>query len=391
MSDYRTDPGSTFAAPLFSGKNVLVTGGTGSLGQVLVRRLLSGAHGRPASVTVLSRDEAKQHDMRLTFNRLGTTSEDPIWRDSERLLRFRVGDVRDPASVAESLACKDVVFHAAALKQVPTCEYFPTEAISTNIQGAINLTRTIAAAAPGVKALIGISTDKACWPVNVMGMSKALQERVLISANIAAPGTRFMCCRYGNVLASRGSVLPVFLDQIRHGGPVTITTRTMTRFLLSLETAVDTIIATYALGQAGEIFVPKVPAARISTLAEVLIGDRPLDIVETGIRPGEKIHEVLVARDEASRTVERGGYYVVRPALPDLHADSIPSGPPALTREFASHQKLMSKAALTRMLRESGYLPAAAITARRIARPATSLVARPARRALSTTAANIVS
>lgn len=391
MNDYRTDPGSTSSTPLFSGKHVLVTGGTGSLGQVLVRRLLSAAHGRPASVTVLSRDEAKQHDMRLTFNRLGTTSEDPIWRDSERLLRFRVGDVREPSSVAEALAGKDVVFHAAALKQVPTCEYFPTEAISTNIQGAINLTRTIAAAAPGVEALVGISTDKACWPVNVMGMSKALQERVLISANIAAPATRFMCCRYGNVLASRGSVLPVFMDQIRHGGPVTITTRTMTRFLLSLETAVDTIVATYALGRAGEIFVPKVPAARIHTLAEVLIGDRPLDIVETGIRPGEKIHEVLVARDEASRTVERGGYYVVRPALPDLHDERCPPGPPALKREFASNQKLMSKSALTRMLRENGYLPAPTVAARRAALPGALEIPRPQRGPLSTTAASSAS
>jgi UDP-glucose 4-epimerase len=333
---------------MFDGKRVLVTGGTGSLGKVLVRRLLSGRHGRPESVTVFSRDEAKQYDMRLLFNRLAAASEDVIYGDHERVLRFRIGDVRDFGSVQQVLRTTDVVFNAAALKQVPNCEYFPGEAIATNIGGPLNITRAIATYHLPVESVIGISTDKACHPVNVMGMTKSLQERILISANIECPNTRMICARYGNVLASRGSVIPLFHSQIKSGGPVTITTSKMTRYFLSLEQAVDTIIAAYRLGRPGDTFIPQVPSSRIVLLAQCLIGDRPVAIKEIGIRPGEKIHEILVAEDEAERTVEAENYYVIRSSLPELQ-DSLPAKP-ALSAEYSSGSDLMNTDEIMAML-----------------------------------------
>lgn len=336
----------------FEGKRVLVTGGTGSLGKVLVRRLLSGRHGQPSCVLVLSRDEAKQYDMRLAFARLAAASEDVIYRDHQRVLRFRTGDVRDYATVAEVLRGVDVVFNAAALKQVPNCEYFPSEAIATNIHGPLNIARAISEHEMPVEAVIGVSTDKACHPVNVMGMTKALQERVFISANLKCPRTRFMCARYGNVLASRGSVVPLFHSQIKSGGPVTITNREMTRYFLSLEQAVTTIVDTYRLGCPGEIFIPRVPSSRIEMLAQCLIGERNIGIVDIGIRPGEKVHEILVAEDEAERTVSREAYYVIRPALPEL-GDGTPRVP-ALTGEYSLHDGFMNRAELVEMLHANG-------------------------------------
>ena len=334
---------------LFDGRRVLVTGGTGSLGRALVRRLLSGEVGRPAAVTVFSRDEGKQHDMRMAFHGLSTGSEDAIYRDYADILRFWIGDVRDFDAVARAMRGVDVVFHAAALKQVPTCEYHPGEAVATNVHGAENITRAIERAGLAVEAVIGISTDKACMPVNVMGMTKALQERVLISAGLHSPNTRFVCARYGNVLASRGSVVPVFHSQIRAGGPVTVTMPEMTRFLLTQRQAIDTVLDAFRSGRTGETFVPRVPAARVVTLAECLIGDRDVEIAEVGIRPGEKVHEILVAVDEARRTVARDGYYVIRPALPELQ-----SGEPieaALAREYGSEHELVGHDEVTALLR----------------------------------------
>ena len=339
---------------VFEGKRVLVTGGTGSLGKVLVRRLLSGRHGHPASVLVLSRDEAKQYEMRLAFDRLAAASEDVIYHDHRKVLRYRTGDVRDYTTVVQAMRQADVVFHAAALKQVPNCEYFPSEAMATNVGGALNLARAVHELNLPVEAVIGISTDKACHPVNVMGMTKAMQERVFISANLGRPGTRFLCARYGNVLASRGSVVPLFHSQIRAGGPVTITTRAMTRYFLSLDEAVTTVIDTYRLGRAGEIFVPRVPSSRIEMVAECLIGNRDIEIIETGIRPGEKVHEVLIAEDEAERTVVREAYFAIRPALPEL--DDGVRIVPALRGEYSSRMGFMSAAALREMLRANGLL-----------------------------------
>ncbi|MDJ0976111.1 MAG: polysaccharide biosynthesis protein [Planctomycetota bacterium] len=329
-------------------KRVLVTGGTGSLGKVLVRRLLSGELGNPARITVLSRDEAKQHEMRLGYQKRRAATDEVIYRKASDVLRFRIGDVRDPNDVTAALREADVVFNAAALKQVPTCEYFPNQAVDTNIGGAANIVRAIRNLGLPIETVVGISTDKACKPVNVMGMTKAIQERIFIKANLDAPGTRFVCVRYGNVLSSRGSVIPLFHEQIRAGGPVTITTTDMTRFLLSLDQAVDTVFAALTEGEAGDLYIPRVPAAKITDLAAALIGDRGIETRVTGIRPGEKIHEVLVSEEEVHRTIERGDYYVVRPILPELAP--LEDLEPALETEFSSGAFVMSRAELDELL-----------------------------------------
>jgi FlaA1/EpsC-like NDP-sugar epimerase len=308
---------------LLNGKRVVITGGTGSLGFVLARRLLRGELGEPAKITVFSRDEAKQHAMRLWYQRRTSVTDEVIYHNFERMLRFQIGDVRDYAAVSSVLRDADVVFNGAAMKQVPTCEYFPYEATLTNILGAENIVRAIQRHDLPVETVIGISTDKASKPVNVMGMTKAIQERIFVGANLGSTSTRFVCARYGNVLASRGSVIPLFLDQIASGGPVTITTPEMTRFLLSLDQAVDTVFAALKEARSGETYIPRVPSARIVDVADVLIGDRPIETAVTGIRPGEKVHEILVSEEEAFRTFERGSYYVIAPMLPELrHEDS---------------------------------------------------------------------
>ncbi len=304
-----------------SGKRILVTGGTGSLGQTLVKRLLTGEMGRPEKITVFSRDEAKQHHMRLEFLDKTAATDDVIYQNSQELLNFRIGDVRDYPALLAAMRKADVVFHAAALKQVPSCEYFPLEAVQTNIIGASNVVRAVRENALTVETVVGISTDKACKPINVMGMTKALQERVLIEANIDCPETRFMCVRYGNVIASRGSIVPLFVEQVRHNKPLTVTLKEMTRFLLSLDKAVDTVFAAITDGKRGETFVPQVASAKMVDVAKALMGDKDLPIVFTGIRPGEKIHEIMVSEEECFRTVERNGYYVILPVLPELRAE----------------------------------------------------------------------
>jgi UDP-glucose 4-epimerase len=304
-----------------SGKRILVTGGTGSLGQTLVKRLLTGEMGRPERITVFSRDEAKQHHMRLEFLNKAAATDDVIYKNSQELLNFRIGDVRDYPALLAAMRKADVVFHAAALKQVPSCEYFPLEAVQTNIIGASNVVRAVRENALTVETVVGISTDKACKPINVMGMTKALQERVLIEANVDCPETRFMCVRYGNVIASRGSIVPLFVEQVRHNKPLTVTLKEMTRFLLSLDKAVDTVFAAISDGKSGETFVPQVASAKMVDVAKALMGDKELPIVFTGIRPGEKIHEIMVSEEECFRTVERNGYYVILPVLPELRGD----------------------------------------------------------------------
>ncbi len=330
------------------GKCVLITGGTGSLGQVLVRRLLGGEMGQPSKIIVFSRDEAKQHAMRVAYLHQRVVTDEVIYHNFRELLEFRIGDVRDFHSVAAALRGVDVVFNAAALKQVPTCEYFPFEAVTTNIAGPENIVRAIQEHELPVETVIGISTDKACKPVNVMGMTKAIQERVFIQANMRCPNTRFVCVRYGNVLASRGSVIPLFHDQIRGGGPVTITTIDMTRFLLSLDQAVDTVFAALSEGRRGETYIPRVPSALVVDIAESLIGERPVKTEVTGIRPGEKVHEILVSEEECHRTVDRGSYYAILPMLLELRDDQ-PAGA-ALTGEYSSADDVMKREALDRLL-----------------------------------------
>jgi FlaA1/EpsC-like NDP-sugar epimerase len=334
----------------FHGKRVLVTGGTGSLGQCVVGRLLTGEFGQPARVTVFSRDEAKQHHMRLSYLHRRSATDEIIYRNFQELLTFRIGDMRDYSSVLQAVREADAVIHAAALKQVPTCEYFPFQAVQTNVLGAQNLVRAVCENDTPVKAVVGISTDKACKPINVMGMSKALMERILVQANMECPRTRFICVRYGNVIASRGSVVPLFLDQIARGGPLTVTTPEMTRFLLSLDQAVDTVFAAVAGALPGETYVPKVPAARIADLAEVLAAGRGIPIVYTGIRPGEKIHEILVSEEESHRTLERDGYYVIVPMLPELRPGAGALGPAPLVGEYSSADTTLDQEGLGQLL-----------------------------------------
>ena len=329
-------------------KRVVVTGGTGSLGKVLVKRLLGGEMGLPSEITIFSRDEAKQHAMRLAFQHKRTATDEIIYHNFERLLRFRIGDVRDPHSVATALRDADVVFNAAALKQVPSCEYFPFEAVQTNIVGAENIVRAIREHKLEVETVVGVSTDKACKPVNVMGMTKAVQERLFVHANLEGGPTRFVCVRYGNVLASRGSVIPLFHEQIRRGGPVTITTTDMTRFLLSLEQAVDTVFAAVRTARRGETYIPRVPSARVTDVAAALIGERKIETQVTGIRPGEKVHEILVSEEEAYRTVARDDYYVIRPMLPELLGDDETGE--TLGREYSSSDDLMTREQVVELL-----------------------------------------
>jgi UDP-glucose 4-epimerase len=287
------------------------------------------------------------------LNRAKAT-DDIIYKNFRDLLTFRIGDVRDFHSVAAILRNIDIVFNDAALKQVPACEYFPYEAVQTNIGGAENIVRAIREHDLPVQTVIGISTDKACKPVNVMGMTKAIQERVFIRANLDCPNTRFICVRYGNVLASRGSVIPLFHEQIRKGGPVTITTQEMTRFLLSLDQAVDVIFAALMDARCGETFIPKVPSANMTDVARVLIGDLSINIVFTGIRPGEKIHEILISEEEVHRTIDRGRYYSILPILPEVCQPDQKIVP--LEREFSSADHVLQQDELKSLLEYHGLL-----------------------------------
>jgi UDP-glucose 4-epimerase len=330
------------------GKRILVTGGTGSLGQAIVRRLLTGEFGNPSKIIIFSRDEAKQHDMRLSYLHCTAATDEVIYRNFEKLLDFRIGDVRDYFSVLRVVQEADVIVHSAALKQVPTCEYFPFQAVQTNIEGAQNVVRAVHNTGGRVEVVVGVSTDKACKPINVMGMTKAVMERIFVEANMASSRTRFVCVRYGNVIASRGSVIPLFLDQIAKGGPVTITMKEMTRFLLSLDQAVDTVFAAVRTALPGETYVPKVPSARVVDVAEVLINGRDIPIVYTGIRPGEKIHEILVSEEECYRTTERDGYYVICPMLPELRPTLIAQD--ALACAYSSANVTLDHAGLRKLL-----------------------------------------
>ena len=338
---------------LFNQKIIVITGGTGSLGKVLTRRLLKES-GSPKKIIIFSRDEAKQHAMRVEYQNKPKVTDEVIYDNFARLIEFRIGDVRDYPSICSVLKDADIVINAAALKQVPSCEYFPFEAVRTNIIGAENIVRAIRENNLKVETVVGVSTDKACKPVNAMGISKAMQERIFITANVTNPQTRFICVRYGNVLASRGSVIPLFHEQIKHGGPLTITTKEMTRFLLPLESAVDTIFAALTAAKSGEIYIPKIPAARIEDIAKVLMENRQIPINYTGIRPGEKVHEVLISEEEAWRAYERGSYYTIKPMLPELFVAE--PGQKALSKEYSSGDFLMSFAETEELLKKHHLL-----------------------------------
>lgn len=327
--------------PIFENKTVVITGGTGSLGKTVTRRILSGELGTPKKVIVFSRDEAKQHDMRMSYQHKLVATDEVIYRNFMNVLEFRIGDIRDFADVRSVVSQADIVINAAALKQVPTCEYFPVQALMTNCMGASNIVRAIAENSYPVDTVVGISTDKACKPVNVMGMTKSLQERILTSANIMNPKTRFVCVRYGNVLASRGSVIPLFHEQIRNGGPVTVTVPEMTRFLLSLHQAVDTVFAALRYAMPGDTYIPRAHSATMLNVAKALIGKRNVEIIITGIRPGEKMHEILVSEEESNHCVARGEYYAIRPMLPEL-CNGFACEPSVLTKEYSSGDNVLS-------------------------------------------------
>jgi len=339
---------------ILKGKRILVTGGTGSMGKVLVRRLLSGEIGTPEKVIVLSRDEAKQHDMRMAYLHKTVTTDEVIFHNFQQALEFRIGNVRHYGEICSAVKDADIVINAAALKQVPTCEYFPDQAVLTNCTGAMNIVRAIREHGYRVETVVGVSTDKACKPVNVMGMTKAVQERIFTSANILSPDTRFICVRYGNVLASRGSVIPLFHDQIANGGPVTVTVPEMTRFLLSLDQAVDTVFTALRHARAGETFVPDAPAATVANIAGALIGKRDIDIRVTGIRPGEKMHEIMVSEEECHHTVRRGEYYAIKPMLPELAGDDEPT---VLEKEFSSADNVVSQDETVALLEQHHLMP----------------------------------
>jgi len=339
---------------VFDGKTILITGGTGSLGKNLVRRIMTGEVGVPKKVIIFSRDEDKQYTMNLELKKLNVSTHDTMYRKLSNTIEFRIGDVKDYASLVGIMKDVNIVIHAAALKQVPTCEYFPYESVKTNILGSENVIKAVQNNGGNVETVLAISTDKACKPINTYGMCKAIQERLIIQANIDCKRTRFICVRYGNVIASRGSVIPLFKEQIRNGGPVTVTTNDMTRFWLGLDTAVDIIFDTLRFAKAAEIYVPDITSANIVDLASVMIGKSKIEIKTTGIRPGEKIHEILISEEEMYRTIKRGKYYVIYPILEELQKKPIKKI--VLTKELSSEDCVMDKSELRSFLKNEGLL-----------------------------------
>lgn len=335
-------------------KRVLITGGTGSLGKTLIRRILTNELGKPKQIIVFSRDEAKQYYLRMEYMKLKSAPHNIIYDNFKKLLSFRIGDIRNYHSVCKNLDGVDIVFNAAALKQVPACEYFPHEAVMTNIDGAVNICQAIREYKFPIETVVGVSTDKACKPVNIMGMTKAIQERIFISSNVYSPNTRFICIRYGNVLASRGSVIPFFHEQIKCGGPITITHPEMTRFFLSLDKSVDTIFSAVRYAESGETYVPIVKSAKIKDIAEILIGNKNIKINYTGIRPGEKIHEILISEEEITRTIKRNEHYVIKPILPELFQKDLIKQ--ALDIEFSSANNLLKKNEVKRLLEKHNLM-----------------------------------
>ena len=281
---------------MFKNKVLLITGGTGSFGNAVLRRFLDTDI---KEIRIFSRDEKKQEDMRILYN--------------NEKIKFYVGDIRDYISIEGAMDGVDFVFHAAALKQVPSCEFFPVEAVKTNVLGANNVLE--AAINKNVKKVIVLSTDKAAYPINAMGMSKALMEKVAVAKgrNLTKSNTVICRTRYGNVMASRGSVIPLFIDQIDRGGPITITNPEMTRFMMTLDDAVDLVIYAFKHGKQGDLFVQKSPAATIGVLAQAIkeLKKSDVDIKNIGIRHGEKLFETLVTKEEMENAVDLGQYYKI--------------------------------------------------------------------------------
>ncbi len=286
---------------LFTGKTLMITGGTGSFGNAVLNRFLKTDIGE---IRIFSRDEKKQDDMRHEFQAKMPEAAEKI--------KFYIGDVRDIQSVKNAIHGVDYIFHAAALKQVPSCEFFPIEAVKTNVLGTENV--LTAAIDEGVKTVICLSTDKAAYPVNAMGTSKAMMEKVIVAKSRSSAKTKICCTRYGNVMCSRGSVIPLWIDQIRNKQPITLTEPSMTRFIMSLEEAVDLVLFAFEHGESGDILVQKAPACTIQVQAEAVCelfdGDKN-DIKIIGIRHGEKIYETLLTNEECANAIDMGNFYRV--------------------------------------------------------------------------------
>lgn len=291
---------------MFHNKVLMITGGTGSFGNTVLNRFL---HSSVKEIIVFSRDEKKQEDMRIAIN--------------NRKVKFHIGDVRNYESVARAMDGVDYVFHAAALKQVPSCEFYPMEATLTNVVGTENVLN--AAIANNVKRVVVLSTDKAVYPINAMGISKAMAEKIMVakSRTVREGGTVLCATRYGNVMASRGSVIPLFIDKIKAGKPLTVTDPKMTRFLMSLEDSVDLVLHAFQHGAQGDIFVQKAPASTIEDLGralkELFTSDAPVEII--GTRHGEKLYETLVSREEMAKAEDMGRYYRIIADNRDLNYD----------------------------------------------------------------------
>ena len=296
---------------IFQDKVLMITGGTGSFGNAVLKRFLCTDIGE---IRIFSRDEKKQDDMRHEYQ--------AKYPDVAHKIKFYIGDVRNKSTLKTAMRGVDYIFHAAALKQVPSCEFFPMEAVKTNVIGTDNVLD--AAIDEGVKCVICLSTDKAAYPINAMGISKALEEKVAVAKSRNSLSTKICCTRYGNVMCSRGSVIPLWIDQIRAGQPITLTEPSMTRFIMSLEEAVDLVLFAFEHGQNGDILVQKAPACTIQTQAEAvceLFGGKKEDIKVIGIRHGEKMYETLLTKEECSKAQDLGNFYRVPADNRDLNYD----------------------------------------------------------------------
>ena len=309
---------------MFKNKVLLITGGTGSFGNAVLRRFLTTDI---KEIRIFSRDELKQDDMRKLYN--------------NNKLKFYIGDVRDTNSIDDAINGVDFVFHAAALKQVPSCEFYPMQAVKTNVIGTENVLN--AAIKAGVKKLIALSTDKAVYPINAMGVSKAMMERVIVAKGRIEEGTMIACTRYGNVMASRGSVIPLFINQIKNGSPITITDPEMTRFMMSLDQAIDLVLFAFKNGKSGDIFVQKAPAATIQILAKSLakiLGKPGHQIRTIGTRHGEKLYETLLTKEEMVKAIDMKDYYRIPSDNRDLNYNKFfEEGEEVITQagEYHSH------------------------------------------------------
>ena len=296
---------------VFEGKTLLITGGTGSFGNAVLNRFLRTDIGE---IRIFSRDEKKQDDMRHDFQ--------ARMPEVANKIKFYIGDVRNKSTLKYAMKGVDYVFHAAALKQVPSCEFFPMEAVKTNVIGTDNTLD--AAIDAGVKCVICLSTDKAAYPINAMGITKAIEEKIAVAKSRLSGDTKICCTRYGNVMCSRGSVIPLWIDQIRKGNPITLTEPKMTRFIMSLEEAVDLVLFAFENGKNGDILVQKAPACTIQTQAEAvceLFGGKKEEIKVIGIRHGEKMYETLLTKEEAAKAIDMGNFYAVPADNRDLNYD----------------------------------------------------------------------